>query len=328
MTAERHAPDALLAQTNLTGTLAAIDEDPDTPDGSWLTAQSNNADSICAVSFPTPTGNPTQGAGLQEFRWWARLTANGSSCAWSCFLRENGVRINGGVAIGSGTLTSTTGQVLSATWDAALLGTASGSAVEAELFVTKSGGSPSSRTAGEVGAVEWNAEYSAATPFQADLTAASFGITPQALTRLNAWRGDLSAAALGMTAQALARFSAWVGQISAPSFAFTGQPVSFSGAANFVADLTAASFSMSGQALSRFSGYVGELSSAGFSMAGQALTRLSAFGAQLSSGAFAIAGAAISYATGGSDGEHVMQQCFKDLNRMVAMRMRAFRVKK
>lgn len=36
--AERFAPDAILAQTGLTGVVAAIQDDPDSPDGSWLVA--------------------------------------------------------------------------------------------------------------------------------------------------------------------------------------------------------------------------------------------------------------------------------------------------
>lgn len=34
--AERFAPDAILAQTGLTGAVAAIQDDPDSPDGNWL----------------------------------------------------------------------------------------------------------------------------------------------------------------------------------------------------------------------------------------------------------------------------------------------------
>ena len=33
---QRFAPDAILAQTGLTGVVAAIQDDPDSPDGSWL----------------------------------------------------------------------------------------------------------------------------------------------------------------------------------------------------------------------------------------------------------------------------------------------------
>jgi hypothetical protein len=164
---ETKIPDALLVQTNLNGAVTAIDEDPDAPGGDWLTAASNNVDSVCVVSFPTPTGNPTTGNGLQNFKWWARITANGTACAYNVYLRENGTRINGGAAIGTGSLTSTTGQLLTATWDAAALGTADGSLVEAEIVVTKSGGAPGARTSGEVGAVEWNVTYDSGTTHQA-----------------------------------------------------------------------------------------------------------------------------------------------------------------
>lgn len=155
--AVRQAPDALLTQTNLSGAVTAIDEDPDSPDANWLTAVSNNADSVCAVSFPTPSAAPQPGAGLQEFRVQARLTANGTACTYNIYLRESGTRLNGGLAIGTGSLTSTTGQVVAATWNANLLGTSNGSAVECEFQVIRSGGSPGSRTTGEVGAIEWNA---------------------------------------------------------------------------------------------------------------------------------------------------------------------------
>lgn len=161
MAQERLAPDALLLQTNLAGALADIDEDPDSPDGSWLTADSNNSDSVAAVSFPTPTDTPSTGAGLQEFRIWARTTPNGSTVSYSIYLRENGTRINGGSAIATGSISSTSGEIISATWDASLLGTADGSLVECEAEFKKTGGPPNSRTTGELGAVEWNAEGAA-----------------------------------------------------------------------------------------------------------------------------------------------------------------------
>lgn len=171
MALEQKAPDALLVQDNLTGAVTAIDEDPDTPGADWLAAVSNNVNSVCVVSFPTPTGNPRAGAGLQNFKWWARLTPNGTACTYNVYLRESGVRMNGGAAIATGSLTSTSGQLITATWDAALLGTADGSAVEAELEVVKSGGAPSARTTGEVGAVEWNVDYSTLTAVGESLAA-------------------------------------------------------------------------------------------------------------------------------------------------------------
>lgn len=147
------------ADSNLSGDHTTIDDDPDSPGGDWRTATSNNANSNCAVSFDTPTGNPTTGAGLQTFKAYARLTPNGTACTWNCYVAESGTRLNGGAAIGTGTLTSTTGELLTATWDAALLGTADGSAVECDFEVVKSGGAPAARTTGEFDAVEWVVDY-------------------------------------------------------------------------------------------------------------------------------------------------------------------------
>jgi RHS repeat-associated protein len=53
----------------------------------------------------------------------------------------------------------TTGEVVSVTWDAALLRTADGSDVELVVVGHRSGGSPKNRRTVGVGAVEWNAEY-------------------------------------------------------------------------------------------------------------------------------------------------------------------------
>lgn len=52
--------------------------------------------------------------------------------------------------------------VVSATWDAALLGTPDGSAVELKVVGHRSGGNPNLRRTVEVGAVEWNVEYGGA----------------------------------------------------------------------------------------------------------------------------------------------------------------------
>ena len=75
-TDEREAPDTLAVQTNLTGAVTDIDDDPDSPDGLWLTASGS---STARVTFPTPTGSPTVGAALQNFRVLLRKNATGPS---------------------------------------------------------------------------------------------------------------------------------------------------------------------------------------------------------------------------------------------------------
>jgi len=55
------------------------------------------------------------------------------------------------------TLSSETGTVVSATWDADLLAAADGSAVVLRVIGHVSGGNPNARRTVEIGAVEWNA---------------------------------------------------------------------------------------------------------------------------------------------------------------------------
>jgi hypothetical protein len=162
--AERLAPDALLDQTNLSGSVADVDDDPDSPDGSWLVHDGGNGNTICRVSFPSPTGNPTTGSGLQEFRVQIRKNASaGNATPWSLQLWEGGSQV---AELATGTVTTTTGEVVSGTWDASSLSGSDGADVECRLEQTNGGasGSGTNRRRIEVGAVEWNAEYSESLP--------------------------------------------------------------------------------------------------------------------------------------------------------------------
>lgn len=60
-------PDAVLTQTSLTGTVADIDEDPDSPDANWMNGVSATV-SVLRVSFPTPAAALLTGDFKQEFR--------------------------------------------------------------------------------------------------------------------------------------------------------------------------------------------------------------------------------------------------------------------
>lgn len=96
---ERQPPDTIATQTNLTGSVADIDEDPDSPDGNWLTASGS---STLRVTFPTPTGAPETGAGKQNFRAWVRRT-NESSASGTIYC--NNVTVSGYSNIGGSSLT-------------------------------------------------------------------------------------------------------------------------------------------------------------------------------------------------------------------------------
>jgi hypothetical protein len=61
-------PDAVLTQTNLTGAVTDIDEDPDNPDALWMTG---SGAVVLRVSFPTPAATLLQ-YNDQEFRFRVR----------------------------------------------------------------------------------------------------------------------------------------------------------------------------------------------------------------------------------------------------------------
>lgn len=158
MASETKTPDGLLTSTNLTGGLSAIDTD----DTTFLVASSNNADSVVAVSFPTPSGNPDTGVDVQSFTVKYRVTANANSVTFNAYLRESGTRLNGGTAIDTWSSTSTTEVTREIGWNASLLGTSDGSLVELEVVATKTGGSPTNRTTGEFQFIDWDIVFSAA----------------------------------------------------------------------------------------------------------------------------------------------------------------------
>ncbi len=163
MAAERLAPDAVLVSTNYTTlNLTDIDEDPDSPDGVFGTWDTNG-NTICSVSFGTPSQAPTTGVDLQGFRVQIRKDASGGNDAvWALALFENGSQVGSDLA--TGTTTSTSGEVVEGLWDAVDLGTADGSLVECRLTQTAGAtGQAANRRAVEVGAAEWNADVSAGT---------------------------------------------------------------------------------------------------------------------------------------------------------------------
>lgn len=147
--------DSIVSSSNLTSPTNVYDDD-----ASWAVATSNNATSVIHVTFPTPSGTPRAGTGLQNFTVKYRVTTNANTVTFNAYLYENGTIRNGGTAISSWTSTSTTAVTREITWDASLLSTSDGSQVELYVEAIESGGNPSSRTAGEFQYVDWDADYS------------------------------------------------------------------------------------------------------------------------------------------------------------------------
>ena len=158
MATERQSPDTIATQTNLSGVIGDIQDDPDSPDANWLIASGNSVNVDVRVTLPSPTGNPTVGADLQEFKAWIRQYDEGQSGTPDVRLElwENGALVRAG----SDESVTISGHMITFTWDADELGTVAVSLVECQIVGTKSGGSPSKRNTVDIGAVEWNVTYS------------------------------------------------------------------------------------------------------------------------------------------------------------------------
>lgn len=161
MATETLAPDgSVFALTNLTGASTDVNEPVDSPDGVWLPLGNDADDCIVRASFPTPTGDPNTGAGLQKFRVYVRVgtEAGGNTPDMDIAVRETGGGADLAVQTGI-SVTSYTGEVIEFTWDASVLGTVDGSAVEIYVIGNRSGGGPTSRRCVEFDAIEWVVDY-------------------------------------------------------------------------------------------------------------------------------------------------------------------------
>lgn len=126
-------PDNYVTQTNLDGTVGDIDEDANDPDANWADAIDDSLDIVAHVSFPTPTGNPTIGADVQNFKVYARRSTSDATPTLRVDLYENGGLVTGSILTATN-VTSDSGQLFTANWNADDLATADGSLVECYIF--------------------------------------------------------------------------------------------------------------------------------------------------------------------------------------------------
>jgi len=147
-------------------TVANLDEDPDGAGTDWAVSTNNNTSHTGHFSFGTPTDPLTDGANLQGFRVSAREAA---SCGTGTptlriELWESNTLIRAGgennVTAVFGCTQGTDCDVFELLWNATEITTAAN--VEVKVFSTKAGGAPSVRCAVDIGAVEWNADTTAA----------------------------------------------------------------------------------------------------------------------------------------------------------------------
>lgn len=162
MTAETQRPNGELSDVGLvTNDYTDHDEDPDVSSVT-IAAVDNNTSTEYGVDFPTPTGPPTVGAGLQEFRAGVEEFDSGQTGTPQARIElwENGSLVRAGTDTNVSTYA-----VLSFTWNANELATADGSLVQMKVIGTKSGGSPGARNTVNIGHMEWNADYTVAAAF-------------------------------------------------------------------------------------------------------------------------------------------------------------------
>ena len=105
-------PDAITTQTNLTGVVGNIQDDPDSPDGNWLTVSDETQDTVLLATFPTPELTLYS---TQTFKVLLRKTVGDNNPTATIQLYENGGLVRAGSPI---SITSLTGQVETFEWDA------------------------------------------------------------------------------------------------------------------------------------------------------------------------------------------------------------------
>jgi len=159
MAAETLRPDGQLSCSGLV-TCDFLEHDDD-PDVSSVTidATGNNVSTEYGVDFPTPSGNPTAGADLQEFRAGViefDAAQTGTPKA-RIELWENGALVRAGADTNVSVYA-----ILGFTWNASELATADGSLVQCKVIGTRTGGGPGKRNTVRIGHIEWNAEVDVA----------------------------------------------------------------------------------------------------------------------------------------------------------------------
>jgi hypothetical protein len=158
MATELLLPDAVITALNLTANINDLNEGVDNFDDVYATTNRANAGTFLVLSFPTPSGDLTLGAGLQTFRARVRKNATGGNDPTVRIeVRENDIiRANSGDT----TITSLTGVDITFTWDASVLNLQNGADVEIAINQQAGGtGAAGNRRWIETDTADWTADY-------------------------------------------------------------------------------------------------------------------------------------------------------------------------
>jgi len=170
MGAETLYPNSLDVQSNLSGSITDVQDDPSSSDGNWLTAISNTTDTIARVSFPTPSADLVTGSGTQAFRaLWRGTDTTKTPDDLSMYLYENDTLV-GTAPVYTQANPSGIEAVVTGYWDAASLSNIDGSLVQLHIRSTADASPPAQVCVGEYGAFAWDVTYvSAGTNYERTL---------------------------------------------------------------------------------------------------------------------------------------------------------------
>ena len=250
MALETLQPDVLITQTGLTGSVSDIQEtDILNPDANWLTT--NASSSVMRNSFGSPTGNPNTGVGLQKIGVRLRKDASGGGDPTFTLTLEEGGTLVTTLATDVTVTTIGDGTYFSYTWDAVNLSTADGSDVEVRIVGTKGGGGPNERNL-EVGAVEWNVDYSAGA-YLLETEVGSFILTGVDANLKTAYQLETEVGAFTLTGIDATLLTGFTLPIEVGSFVLSGVDAAFQ--RGIVLDATVGSFILNGIDVSLNRGY-------------------------------------------------------------------------
>ena len=150
-TSGRLSPDSILSMTGAVGALADIQDDPDSPNGSFI-ATDGLSDTAVRVSMPS-TPPLLIGANLQNFRVQVQKSASTTTTgSVTIYLYEDGIeRTSQTFTVGTGNAAS----VHQLSWNASLLSDSSGANVEVRVLgVGVYGGKASNKFGVNIGAIK------------------------------------------------------------------------------------------------------------------------------------------------------------------------------
>lgn len=151
-------PNSVVSTTNLSANINNLNEGVDNFNGVYATNTALAQNTFLVLGFPTPPNVLQIGANLQTFRARVRKNAAGGNTT-TVRIR---VRENGGITLDTSstfTITSTTGENISFTWDASILNSLNGADVEI-VIEQVSGGTGSNRRWIEIDTADWIATLS------------------------------------------------------------------------------------------------------------------------------------------------------------------------